>query len=516
MKKVLCLVLAMVMALGCISMTAVADEEKTLIVSLNGDPTTFNPVLKGDDYGHLIYQNIFDGLLELNYNSEVIPGLATSWDISEDGLVYTFHLAEGVKWHDGVDFTSEDVKYTYEKIMAENGFIGGTLNSTLEAIECPDANTVVLKLKAADATLLGTLAWYEAFIIPKHIYENAEDWSTCEAAVSAPIGTGAFKFVSYTSGVSVNLEKNPDYFKGAPAIDKLIFQIIPDSTTAVQAFYNHEIDIIDGVPNSEVLAMQNNPEIKLGCISAARRYQVICNMEDETMSKPEVRRAVALSIDREEISAKATNGLQAPAYGFYPPFLDWAYNADADIGERDVNKAMELLEAAGYTKDADGYYLTLTLDVFTGGTYAACGKVMQANLKEAGINLVLNVLEMAAWSSKVGSAGDYQLAMLAGYQGPDPDAMSKRIGTGAVMNYARYSNTRVDELLAKARTLTTHEDRGACYREVQAILAEDLPIIPIVEFASYKATYTNIYGQPYIDGLTDVHDNNYSKADILE
>ena len=270
------------------------------------------------------------------------------------------------------------------------------------------------------------------------------------------------------------------------------------------------------MPNSEVLAMQTNPEIKLGCISAARRYQVICNMEDETMSKPEVRRAVALSIDREEISAKATNGLQAPAYGFYPPFLDWAYNADADIGERDVNKAMELLEAAGYTKDADGYYLTLTLDVFTGGTYAACGKVMQANLKEAGINLVLNVLEMAAWSSKVGSAGDYQLAMLAGYQGPDPDAMSKRIGTGAVMNYARYSNTRVDELLAKARTLTTHEDRGACYREVQAILAEDLPIIPIVEFASYKATYTNIYGQPYIDGLTDVHDNNYSKADILE
>ena len=132
---------------------------------------------------------------------------------------------------------------------------------------------------------------------------------------------------------------------------------------------------------------------------------------------------------------------------------------------------MELLEQAGYTKDADGYYLTLTLDVFSGGTYADCGKVIQANLKEAGINLQLNVMEMAAWAEKI-SAGNYQLGMMAGYQGPDPDAMAKRIGTGAVMNYSQYSNEKVDELLAQARTLTTHEERGACYKEVQAILAE--------------------------------------------
>ena len=105
---------------------------------------------------------------------------------------------------------------------------------------------------------------------------------------------------------------------------------------------------------------------------------------------------------------------------------------------------------------------------------------------------------------------------MAGYQGPDPDAMAKRIGTGAVMNYSQYSNEKVDELLAQARTLTTHEDRGACYKKVQAILAEDLPIIPIVEFASYKACWSNIYGNPYIDGITDIHDSSYMKADILE
>ena len=124
-------------------------------------------------------------------------------------------------------------------------------------------------------------------------------------------------------------------------------------------------------------------------------------------------------------------------------------------------------------------------------------------------------MEMAAWSEKI-TAGNYELAMMAGYQGPDPDAMGKRIGTDAVMNYSAYSNARVDELLVKGRSLTTHEDRGACYKEIQSILAEDLPIIPIVEYAGYKASWSNIYGQPYVDGIADVHDSSYAKADILE
>ena len=101
MKRFLCILLTMVLAFSCFAVTASAEDEKTLIVSLGGDPMTFNPVLKGDDFGHLIHQNVFDGLLELNYKSEVIPGLARTWDVSEDGLTYTFHLATGVKWHDG-------------------------------------------------------------------------------------------------------------------------------------------------------------------------------------------------------------------------------------------------------------------------------------------------------------------------------------------------------------------------------------------------------------------------------
>lgn len=151
--------------------------------------------------------------------------------------------------------------------------------------------------------------------------------------------------------------------------------------------------------------------------------------------------------------------------------------------------------------------------VFSSGSYADCGKVMQSNLKEAGINMKLTVLESAAWNDRV-VAGDFDMAMLNGYQGPDPDAMSKRIGTGGMANYSHWSNAEVDELLAQARTLTKDEERGACYRRIQEIQAEELPIIPVVEMTTYYICCSNVSGIPYIDHTPDVHDNNYSKVVI--
>jgi len=235
-------------------------------------------------------------------------------------------------------------------------------------------------------------------------------------------------------------------------------------------------------------------------------------MESEKMTWA-VRKAVALSIDREEISRKGTNGLMPPAYGFYPPYCEWAFNAAADIGQRDVAQARKVLEDAGYTADSNGYYIEIEMLVFSSGSYADCGKVMQSNLKEAGINMKLTVLESAAWNDRVVN-GDFDMAMLNGYQGPDPDAMSKRIGTGGMANYSHYSNAEVDELLEKARTLTKDEERGACYRRIQEIQAEELPIIPVVEMTTYYICRSNISGIPYIDQTPDVSDNSYAKVVI--
>lgn len=486
------------------------DKEEILLVNINSDPTTFNPVAKADDTAYNIFHNLFDSLVQLNYNCEIVPDLATSWEITPDGLKYTFHLAEGVKWHDGEALTSEDVKFTYEAIIENKGVMANDF-AVIDTIETPDDLTVVLNLKEPCAALLGYLAWYGNFIIPEHVYAGT-DWLENEAN-NSPIGTGPFKFVEHKKGVSVTLEANAEYFKGAPNVDKVVYAIISDKDTALQAFYNGELDILTDIPMSEVPAMEQNSDIKLGNISAARRYQIACNMNDEHIGKQEVRKAIALGIDREEVSKKATNSLMAPAEGFYPPYLDWAYN-DVDVLEaRDVERAKALLEQAGYTQDANGMYLSITLDVFSGGAYTDCARVIQANLKDVGIDLKINVMENAAWSEKV-RAGKHQLAMLSGFQGPDPAAMEKRIGSNGVANYSFYSNEKVDQLLKEANILVTNEDRGAKYKEVQKILSEELPIIPIVESASHVACYSTTSGVPYIDQLKDTASYEYTKVKL--
>lgn len=512
-RKWLSVLLIMCLVVGVMMPAALADDSnETFIVVSAEDPKSFNPDAQADDYGWPIFQNIFDGLFQLNWNNEIVPNLCETYTISDDGLTYTFNLRKGVKWHDGEPFTSADVEFTFQMIMDNNGVIAQELNTSVAEMSCPDENTFVMVLNAPNSPILGTLAWYANFILPKHLYEGVEDWKTCAAATTNPIGTGAYKFVSYDRGVSVVLEKNPDYHMGEPDVERLIFQVIPDSDTALQAFFNGEVDMLKGVPNSQVPALLQDPQYKPGYSSAARRYQIAVNMQNEKMTW-EVRKAVSLAIDREEISLKGTNGLMPPAYGFYPPYCSWAYNADADIGERNVEEARALLEQAGYTLDSDGHYLELEMLVFSSGSYADCGKVMQSNLKEAGINMKLTVLESAAWNDRVLN-GDFDMAMLNGYQGPDPDAMSKRIGTGGVANYSMYSNAEVDELLAKARSLTKDEERGECYRRIQEILAEELPIIPVVEMTTYYICWNNVSGVPYIDQTPDVSDNSYAKVVI--
>lgn len=499
---------------GSDAASAAADgEEKIFLVSLGGEPTSFNPDAQADDYANIVASSLYNDLLTLNSNEEIIPDLAKSWEISEDGLTYTFHLQENVKWHDGEPFTSEDVKFTYEKIIAEGGYLAGDL-SAVSSMECPDDNTIVIVLSEPNATFLASLAWYCNSILPKHLYDTDEDWQTIAAATTNPVGTGPFKFVESTSGVSITLEKNPDYFGGEPFVDRVIYVISTDSDTAYQAFLNGEVDLLTDVPTSNVNVLQGDSNYSVGCLSAGRRYQMCFNMEGTYTSELAVRQAIAKAINREEISTKATNGLQAPAYGFYPPFLDWAYNDQVDIGAQDIEGASQILEDAGYEKDSDGYYLHLRIEVFSGGNYADCAKVIKTQLAQAGIDLTIEELEEGAWVEKVFSK-DYDLCMLAGFQGPDPDNMTNRVGTGGGLNVSFYSNAEVDELLSQARVLTDQTERGNIYKKVQEILSKDLPLVPLVEYAGYYACPANITGVPYIDpSVTDIASYNFCKVKI--
>ena len=203
------LILAVCLMLGVMMPAAFADETKTFIVAMTEDPKSFNPDAQADDSGWPVFQNLYDGLFQLNWNNEIVPDLCETYTISDDGLTYTFNLRKGVKWHDGETFSSADVEFTYQMIMDNSGIISQELNNSVAEMSCPDDDTFVMTLKAPNAPILGTLAWYANFILPKHLYEGVEDWKACEAATTNPVGTGAYKFVSYDRGVSIVLERIP-------------------------------------------------------------------------------------------------------------------------------------------------------------------------------------------------------------------------------------------------------------------------------------------------------------------
>lgn len=466
----------------------------TLVVSLKENPGSFNPLWKTDDYASNISQNIFNKLVTLNNNYEICPDLAKSWEISPDGLTYTFSLFENIKWHDGVEFTSNDVKWSIEAVQEFNGRMKNEW-SAIEKIECPDKNTVILKLSRPDAALLGFLAWYANQIMPAHIYEGT-DWTT-NPANQKPIGTGPFKFVEWKQGVSIELERNEDYFKDPPYLERLIFKIIPDETTAYQSLLNGEIDVLGTtIPVSETQNINNNPLFNYVEYRAISSYYIGFNFSrDYIASNLALRQAIAMCINREEIIKRAFNGNAAPALNFYPSLIAWASNSDDQVPQYNIDGANKLLDDAGMTKDSNGNRIKLDIVVFQGQNITDMCTILKEDLKKIGVDLNIIQLEMAAWTPRIRQDMNFDLAITNGFQGPDPSNMKGRFSTnGANKISGTYGNPELDELLNQAAEVSDQAERGILYKKAQKIMSEELPIVPIVELN------TNRVWAKYLDG----------------
>lgn len=500
-KKLLVSILsAAVAASMAIGGSVLAEEAEdfsagqTVIVGLQGDPTSFNQVGSPDDWGYVVSENLFSRLVKLNWNGEAIPDLAESWDVSDDGMTYTFHLYQNALWHDGEAVTSADVLWTFQKIMDESAYLSSYLGS-VESFEAPDDYTVVFHMTTPDAALLSNISFLGASILPEHVYEG-QDWLSCDAATKAPVGSGPFKLVDYQQGVSITLEANQDFYGEVPAYDKLIYQIIPDGNTAVQAFNNGELDVLGIMaPAAQVPSLESTEGTVVVRNANFGRYYFGYNFNSEAFSDVKVREAVTMAVNRQEVVDKAFGATGELAQGYYTPAVDWAYNADAAIPEYNKEKAAELLEEAGLTKDSDGNYLTVTMATFNLDPFTNIAQIMQANLKEVGINLVINTMDQGAFM-ELGTSGEgYDMYAMGGQVGPDPSMFFHRIGTGGMMNFSKYSNEEVDSLFAEAAGMTDQEKRGECYKKIQEICAEDFIIVPLSEDIGinvYKDYLTNL------------------------
>ena len=482
---------------GSAAPTATASDEPvsggTYIVRGAGDPYSFNPDLKVDDWGVVTYQNIFNRLVKQTVSNEVVGDLAESWEFSDDGLTLTFHLHEGVKWHDGEPFSSEDVKWTFDKIRTE-GYQSNSFKQ-LSEITCPDENTVVFHLSEPNSGIVATIGWLGTFIMPKHIYDTPDyDWSTNPANFQ-PVGTGPFKFVSYEKSVAIRMERNEDYFKGAPYIDELIVSIIPDESTAFQAWQNGEVDDILGkAPSSEIAALKQDPNYNVYQYVATGRVYLSFNLKEGPFADVRVRQAVDMALDRQEILDKAAKGIGSVPETYMTPVFDWAMSETTRIPDMDREAAKKLIEEAGYTQDENGYYFTCTLDTFESGNFKDTATVVQAQLKEIGIEVKLNISEIANFQTKVLDNYNFDMAMNSGSQGPDANAIENRIGSNGSLNISKYANPEIDELLKQGIAVSDKAERGEVYKQIQEILKRDLPMVIVTdEIYSYpiKATIHN-------------------------
>lgn len=480
-----------------------AKQEKSggssdaFIIRAVGDPMTFNPDITGDDNAYPIVQNMYHRLCALDSSKQnLVPDAAKEWEYSDDAKTLTFKLREDLKWTDGEALTSEDVKYTFDTIKANPTYYFSPSMANVESIEAPDDYTVVFHLSEADASFASILGWYATFILPEHVYNNGQAWEENEANMK-PVTSGAYMLEEYKQGESITLVANPEYPEPAK-IEKLIFSIIPDEATAVQALQNGEIDFYENFPASYVKQLEADENLRVVVNEYPSPMRMVFNMDDEKLSDQALRKAISTAVNREEISEKVFDGIQKPEYSLYPSMVEWAANTEDTAPEFNIKEAQKILEDAGYEKDSEGFYVKgLTLDVFEGNGYPDAAKLIKATLEEAGIGIDIQVQEYNAWQQKVGVEHDFMIELQGGFMGPDPVALTNRVGSGKSANWGNYSNPKVDELLQKGVSTSVQEERAEYYQEIQTILAEELPYINIVSFAGPEVNRAEFENLPY-------------------
>jgi peptide/nickel transport system substrate-binding protein len=476
----------------------------SMVIGLPGDPGTLNGAISASVVEKIVASNVLSLLIRLDRNFNPVPDLAKTWSISGDGLTYTFKLQEGVKWHDGTPFSSADVKYTIEEVILPLHTRGGTYKSVIDKVETPDANTLIIRMKAPFGPLMNAMG-YDFYILPKHLYQGTDVRNNPYNA--KPVGTGPFKFKEWKRGTYVILERNPDYFrKGLPYLDRLVFQVLPDAAARVLALESGDIDYLayQAMPSSAVSRLKTNPKLVVsqdGFESLASIEILTFNLDNPILKDVHVRQAIAYAVDKQAISERADYGIGKPATGPIASVTAWAYEPNVNKYPYDPTKAAKLLDDAGYKQKADGTRMTLRLVADSGVELnrKAC-EIVKEQLAQVGIKLDLQLVERSVMLDRVYTKRDFDLNMHGFSTGADPAIdvsrlyISTNIRPMMFTNGSGYRNQKVDELFAQGAKAFQSKDRAKAYKEVQKILTDDLPVVWLVEYGIVGAWSKNLHG----------------------
>jgi peptide/nickel transport system substrate-binding protein len=481
----------------------------TLVVAIASDPGHLNPAITTSGATHAAAELLYNGLVGRDERGDPVPELAESWQIEQAGTVYRFRLREGVKWHDGASFAAADVKFAFEEVLLKfHARTRASMGVLLAGIEAPDDRTLVFRFKQPYAPLLYQLDATEAPIVPRHIYQGSDPQTN--PANNNPIGTGPFKFVSYAKGAEIRLTRNPTYFKkGLPYLDGLVMRIIPDPSVQVLALENGEADFLWELRGPQQARLKGDPRFRLAqtafnpggsnCIMT-----VSFNLERPILKEMRVRRAVAHAIDRAPFVSQILFGEGKVAAAPISSEIPWAHGSGVGMPRFDRAEAERLLDSVGWKREGEGSRIArgvagvsdgtrLSIDFVHFPTFSKYGELVRQQLGAVGIGVVLKPLEPAVFAPTVFKERNFDTNVISYCNGPDPEIgvrrmyHSSQIGPAPFTNAAAYRNPRVDALFDEASRTVDRDGRSRLYRQIQEIVAQDLPYYWLVETLSTRA-----------------------------
>lgn len=439
-----------VAALALMSSGALAKD--SIIIGMQLEPPNLDPTGgAAAAIDEVVYANVFEGLTRYNADGSISPALAASWEISEDGMVYTFTLNEGVIFHDGSAMTAEDVKFSLDRARAEDSTNAQkALFAGITDVTVVDDLTVQVTLSAPNGGFVTNMAWGDAVIVAPE---------SVDQAATAPVGTGPFKFSDWAQGDRVELVANPDYWGEAPLLSAATFKFISDPTAAFSAMMAGDIDAFPGYPAPETLVQfEADPRFQL--LTGSTEGETILSTNNARITDVRVRKAIAHAINRQEIIDGAMFGYGTPiGTHFAPHNPDYVDLTGQSAFDPELSK--QLLAEAGVEN------LTLTLKLPPPSYARRGGEIIAAQLRNVGIDTEISNLEWAQWLEQVFKGKDYDLTIVSHTEPMD-------IGIYARPDYYfQYDNADLQALMEKVAVTADPATRSGLLAQAQQTIADD-------------------------------------------
>ena len=497
-------------ALMMSSFAAKAQEAGgTLAFLVQPEPPTLASYVSTSGPIGLVMPKVYEGLFDYDNDGKMVPMLAESYEMSADGKTVTFKLRKNVRWHDGKPFTSADVKFTILEVLKKVHPRGPNSFREVSRIDTPDDHTAIFHLDNPAPYMMRSFSAYESPMVPMHLLEGQDVKSASLA--NNPVGTGPFKFVEWKKGQYIRLDKNEDYWQeGLPYLDRIVGRFIPDASTRTAAMENGEVmyAAYNAIPNIDAVRLKERDDIGVttdGYSMINPMALIEFNTIEGPFVDPAIRCAISTAIDRRFMIDTIFFGYGKPATSalssnFKATNLHAAMPNYPETG--DVAAANAMLDAAGYAKDANGVRMRAVLDIIPyGEDWRRAGEYLKQVMGDIGIEVELRYEDVPTWLKRVYHNYDFEMNINYFYQLPDPVlGVHRHYGTNQIrqgthfVNSSRYSNPELDALLDSGSKEPDAAKRTATYKEVQEILAQDMPVVNLFELEFLTVYNTQLKG----------------------